>query len=80
MINLILPSKSTKVKFALYYTTLCLCRENLNLIRQKIEKLENIQVEDIKGSIAWRIITPGKLLTRRKIRNIRTASILLSRT
>ncbi|XP_023349580.1 facilitated trehalose transporter Tret1-2 homolog [Eurytemora carolleeae] len=35
-------------------------RENLNLIRQKIEKLENIQVEDIKGSIAWRIITPGK--------------------
>lgn len=80
MINLILPSKSTKVKFALYYTTSCLCRENLNLIRQKIEKLENIQVEDIKGSIAWRIITPGKLLTRRKIRNIRTASILLSRT
>ena len=66
MINLILPSKSTKVKFALYYTTLCLCRENLNLIRQKIEKLENIQVEDIKGSIAWRIITPGKLITRRK--------------
>ena len=51
--------KGTNILF-LRATKQCVFRENLNLIRQKIEKLEDIRVEDVKGSNSWKITTPGR--------------------